>query len=93
MWLRSETSIIYRTRKGNHSQLLSNLVGGGTAFPKIGVVARHSKGSAVFWYNLHRDGGRDNLSLHGACPVVMGVKWVSNKWIREGEQVWRRPCQ
>lgn len=27
------------------------------------------------------------MSLHGACPTSLGIKWVSNKWIREGEQV------
>ena len=71
---------------------LSDLAGGATAFPKIGVAARPRKGTAVFWYNLDTDGRRDNRSLHGACPVVRGVKWVSNKWIREGAQIWRRPC-
>ena len=46
----------------------------------------------------------DPLSLHGACPTLLGVKasflnnlstfqyistvkWISNKWIREGAQV------
>lgn len=71
---------------------LSDLLGGTTAFPKIGVAARPSRGSALFWYNLNSDGVRDNMSLHGACPVVRGIKWVTNKWIREGEQIWARPC-
>ena len=31
-------------------------------------------------------------SLHGACPTALGIKWVSNKWIREGAQIIRRPC-
>ena len=71
---------------------LSDLVGGSTAFPKMGVAATPKKGSAVFWYNLHEDGTRDDLSLHGACPTALGIKWVSNKWIREGAQLWKRPC-
>ena len=31
---------------------LSSLVGGFTAFPKLGVAARPREGTAVFWYNL-----------------------------------------
>ena len=71
---------------------LSDLVGGRTAFPKMGLAATPRKGTAVFWYNLHKNGNRDDLSLHGACPTALGIKWVSNKWIREGEQIWKMPC-
>ena len=71
---------------------LSDLVGGSTAFPKMGVAATPRKGSAVFWYNLDENGQRDDLSLHGACPTALGIKWVSNKWIREGAQIWKMPC-
>ena len=56
-------------------QLSDDLLGGGTAFPQIGAVAFPSRGSVVFWYSLTRDGERDPLSLHGACPTVLGVKW------------------
>lgn len=31
-------------------------------------------------------------SRHAACPVLTGVKWVTNKWIHERGQEWRRPC-
>ena len=24
--------------------------------------------------------------------AVAGVKWVSNKWVREGAQLWAHPC-
>lgn len=71
---------------------LSDLVGGSTAFPNMGVAATPRKGSAVFWYNLDRFGNRDDLSLHGACPTALGIKWVSNKWIRDGAQIWKKPC-
>ena len=37
---------------------------------------------AVYWHSLDTDGSRDDLSLHGACPTALGLKWVSNKWIR-----------
>ena len=66
---------------------LSNLIGGRTAFTKMRVAAQPREGTAVFWYNLHRDGQKNTQVLHGACPTILGIKWVSNKWIREGEQV------
>ena len=36
---------------------------------------------------------REDESLHGGCPALLGVKWVSNKWVREGAQLWVRPCR
>ena len=72
---------------------LSDLKGGFTAFPKMGVAARPRAGSAVFWYNLdRRQQERDARSLHGACPTALGIKWVSNKWIRQGAQIWGKNC-
>lgn len=71
---------------------LSDLVGGATAFPNLGVAATPRRGTAVFWYNMEEDGVRIPESLHGACPTALGIKWVSNKWIREGSQLWKRPC-
>ena len=72
---------------------LSDLKGGFTAFPEMGVAARPRAGSAVFWYNLdHRQQERDARSLHGACPTALGIKWVSNKWIRQGAQIWGKNC-
>jgi len=66
--------------------------GGRTVFPRIGAGVSPEAGSAVFWYNLHDSGAPDTLTLHGACPVLYGTKWVSNKWIREGAQAFNRPC-
>ena len=47
---------------------------------------------ALFWYNLLRSGEGDLRTRHAACPVLLGVKWVSNKWIHEVGQEFRRPC-
>ena len=58
---------------------LSDLLGGRTAFPKLGVAAAPRARTAVFWSTLHRSGERDERSLHGACPTLLGIKWVSNK--------------
>ncbi|XP_055354653.1 prolyl 4-hydroxylase subunit alpha-2-like [Paramacrobiotus metropolitanus] len=66
--------------------------GGATVFPRLNVTLYPQRGSAAFWYNLHRDGlGNENM-LHAGCPVLSGVKWISNKWIREKFQDPARPC-
>ncbi|KXJ81467.1 hypothetical protein RP20_CCG019431 [Aedes albopictus] len=66
--------------------------GGATVFPKLNFALEARKGSAVFWYNLHSSGNLDYSTLHGACPVLIGEKWVANKWIRERGQEFRRKC-
>ncbi|KAJ6657751.1 hypothetical protein lerEdw1_001938, partial [Lerista edwardsae] len=62
------------------------------------------QGTAVFWYNLFPSGEGDYSTRHAACPVLVGNKWdvtiykcaflfsVSNKWIHERGQEFRRPC-
>ena len=67
-------------------------MGGLTAFPRLGVSASPRKGTAVFWHNLESSGRSDMAMLHGACPVIMGSKWVANKWVREAANVFARPC-
>ncbi|GLG99303.1 Prolyl 4-hydroxylase subunit alpha-2 [Gryllus bimaculatus] len=66
--------------------------GGGTVFPSIKVALWPKKGSAAFWYNLYKNGEGDFKTRHAACPVLAGSKWVSNKWIHEVGQEFRRPC-
>ncbi|EEZ97484.1 Prolyl 4-hydroxylase subunit alpha-2-like Protein [Tribolium castaneum] len=66
--------------------------GGATVFPSIQVSLWPQKGSAAFWYNLHPSGDGDKMTRHAACPVLTGSKWVSNKWIHERGQEFRRPC-
>ncbi|KAK2900592.1 hypothetical protein Q8A67_008707 [Cirrhinus molitorella] len=66
--------------------------GGATVFPKVGVALKPIKGSAVFWYNLHKNGQVDLYTEHAGCPVFRGNKWVANKWIHEYGQEFRRPC-
>ena len=52
--------------------------GGRTVFPRIGAGVAPVAGSAVFWYNLFPSGDADQLTLHGACPVLYGTKWGKN---------------
>jgi hypothetical protein len=34
----------------------------------------------------------DYRTRHSGCPVLVGNKWVLNKWIYERGQEFRRPC-
>ena len=66
--------------------------GGATVFPDLGAAIWPKKGTAVFWYNLLRSGEGDYRTRHAACPVLVGCKWVSNKWFHEQGQEFLRPC-
>ncbi|XP_065729400.1 prolyl 4-hydroxylase subunit alpha-2 isoform X3 [Phocoena phocoena] len=66
--------------------------GGATVFPDLGAALWPKKGTAVFWYNLLRSGEGDYRTRHAACPVLVGCKWVSNKWFHERGQEFLRPC-
>lgn len=64
--------------------------GGATAFIHPRIAVRPEKGSAVLWHNLLFDTGLlDDRTMHGSCPVLLGNKWVANKWIWDG---WHGIC-
>ena len=61
--------------------------GGRTVFPSLGLSSEPEKGSAVFWINLANTARRDRLTYHGGCPVLLGSKWITNKWILYFDQM------
>ena len=68
------------------------LAGGHTVFPLVGAYVKPSKGSMVVWWNMDMVGGYDWRLRHAACPVMIGSKWVINKWIRRNSLMFNRPC-
>jgi len=66
--------------------------GGLTVYTDLKMGVYPSIHDALFWYNLKREGDGDMRTRHAACPVLSGIKWVSNKWIHERGQEFRRPC-
>jgi prolyl 4-hydroxylase len=59
--------------------------GGGTSFPGFGLEVRPKKGNAVYFANTDVRGIPDKATLHAGSPVVKGVKFIANKWLRENE--------
>ena len=53
-----------------------------------GVRVKPSRGKAVLFYNHQLDraqqwkGQIDWLSMHAACPVESGTKWLANHWVQ-----------
>ncbi|WEN15151.1 2OG-Fe(II) oxygenase [Rhodanobacter sp. AS-Z3] len=54
-------------------------LGGGTAFPGLGLTVTARRGTAVYFAY---EGG-DQTSLHAGLPVQRGEKWIATKWLRE----------
>ncbi|NXD73303.1 P4HA3 hydroxylase, partial [Eolophus roseicapillus] len=73
-------------------QLSAVEAGGATAFISANISVPVLKNAALFWWNLRRSGAGAGDTLHAACPVLAGDKWVANKWIHEYGQEFRRPC-
>jgi prolyl 4-hydroxylase len=57
--------------------------GGATVFPKIGLSVRPIAYAAAFWRHSLPNGQLDPLVLHGGAPVIKGIKYAANVWLRE----------
>ena len=66
--------------------------GGATVWPyaKFGVFPE--KGSAAFWHNLYASDDPDLFTRHKACPVLIGQKWIGNKWVGYNAQWNKEKC-
>eukprot|EP01108_Squamamoeba_japonica_P004297 TRINITY_DN3412_c0_g1_i1.p3 TRINITY_DN3412_c0_g1~~TRINITY_DN3412_c0_g1_i1.p3 ORF type:complete len:166 (-),score=63.76 TRINITY_DN3412_c0_g1_i1:52-549(-) len=45
------------------------------------LAFKPKKATALLFYSQTGQGLRDDLSLHGACPVLEGTKWGANLWV------------
>ncbi|XP_034557848.1 prolyl 4-hydroxylase subunit alpha-3 isoform X1 [Notolabrus celidotus] len=93
----SPSSPVYKLKTGNRLAtfmiyLSSVEAGGSTAFIYANFSVPVVERAAVFWLNLHRNGEGDEDTLHAGCPVLIGDKWVANKWIHEHGQEFHHRC-
>ncbi|XP_059173648.1 prolyl 4-hydroxylase subunit alpha-3-like [Physella acuta] len=66
--------------------------GGSTVFTRAGIAVAPVKNMALFWYNFNPAHQKDQMTLHGGCPVLIGQKWICNKWIWTYGNTLRRRC-
>lgn len=59
--------------------------GGGTEFPRLGVVVGPERGKAVKFLNCDAEGKPNPETLHAGLPVIRGEKWLATLWF------WDRP--
>ncbi|EDW68311.1 prolyl 4-hydroxylase subunit alpha-2 [Drosophila virilis] len=56
-------------------------LGGLTSFPALGLAVQPSPGSALIWHNMNNAAECDRRTLHAACPLLLGTRWVATQWI------------
>ena len=59
--------------------------GGGTEFPRLGLVVDPERGKAVKFLNCDAEGKPNPETLHAGLPVIRGEKWLATLWF------WDRP--
>ncbi|KAM1012266.1 hypothetical protein ACFX2I_042418 [Malus domestica] len=48
---------------------------------KQGLAVKPKMGDALLFWSMRPDATLDPSSLHGGCPVIIGNKWSSTKWM------------
>ncbi|XP_078601603.1 prolyl 4-hydroxylase subunit alpha-3-like [Branchiostoma floridae x Branchiostoma japonicum] len=66
--------------------------GGAVVFPEIGLITPAVQNAALMIQNLKKSGDYMPLTLHAACPVLIGSKWTAVKFIREFGNEFKWPC-
>jgi hypothetical protein len=56
--------------------------GGETAFPRLGLAHKGTRGEGMFFTNALPEGGPDLRALHAGRPPTRGEKWVVSQFIR-----------
>ena len=67
-------------------------LGGRTVFPQSGISVKPEKGSALYWFNGGPKYQLDSRVNHLGCPVLVGNKWIANKWVKWSAQMKNYPC-
>ncbi|CAG5122970.1 unnamed protein product, partial [Candidula unifasciata] len=67
-------------------------LGGYMSFPDLRLLLHPVKNSALFWYNFTPSGHQEEQIWHQGCPVVVGEKWIANKWILSYGNTFVRRC-
>lgn len=67
-----------------------NLVeeGGGTEFPRLGLVVEPARGKAVKFLNCDAAGKPNPETLHAGLPVIRGEKWLATLWFWDRPFLW-----
>ncbi|XP_066305162.1 prolyl 4-hydroxylase subunit alpha-3-like isoform X1 [Branchiostoma lanceolatum] len=66
--------------------------GGATVFTRLNLTVPAVKNSAVLFHDLKKSLAFEQDSEHAGCPVLMGSKWIANKWIHTHGNEFRWPC-
>ncbi|XP_041851635.1 prolyl 4-hydroxylase subunit alpha-3 isoform X2 [Melanotaenia boesemani] len=93
----SPSSPVFKLKTGNRVATFMIYLspveaGGSTAFIYANFSVPVVEKAAIFWWNLHRNGQGDVDTLHAGCPVLIGDKWVANKWVHEYGQEFQHRC-
>ena len=55
-------------------------------WPYAAISVFPEKGSGIFWYNRFKNNDPDVSTGHTACPILLGNKWIGNKWVSYNAQ-------